>query len=45
MRILRGSIGVLLSVVLSASAFGQSQAANGSIEGTVSDVSSGVLPA
>src|SRR5258705_4123239 len=44
MRILRGSIGVLLSVLLSASAFGQSQAANGSIEGTVFDVSAGVLP-
>src|SRR6476646_11676617 len=44
MRILRGSIFALLTVLISASAFGQSQAANGSIEGTISDVSAGVLP-
>src|SRR5262245_30834134 len=44
MRTWRASIGVLLTLLLSVSAFGQSQAANGSIEGTVTDTSSGVLP-
>src|SRR5215831_16275642 len=44
MRTWRASIGVLLALLLSVSAFGQSQAANGSIEGTVSDTSQGVLP-
>jgi carboxypeptidase family protein/TonB-dependent receptor-like protein len=44
MRTLRASIGVLLTLLLSVSAFGQSQAANGSIEGTITDSSSGVLP-
>src|SRR5262245_59665137 len=44
MRMIRGTIAVLLTVLLSASAFAQSQAANGSIEGTVADSSSGVLP-
>jgi len=44
MRTWRTSIGVLLALLLSVSAFGQSQAANGSIEGTVTDSSSGVLP-
>src|SRR5262245_3898264 len=44
MRTWRASIGVLLTLLLSGSAFGQSQAANGSIEGTVTDSSSGVLP-
>ena len=44
MQMIRGAIGVLLTVLLSASAFGQSQAANGTIEGTVTDTSSGVLP-
>src|SRR5678816_768522 len=44
MRTFRGVIGVVLCVLLSVSAFAQSQAANGSIEGTVTDVSTGVLP-
>jgi hypothetical protein len=44
MQMIRGAIGMLLTVLLSASAFGQSQAANGTIEGTVTDTSSGVLP-
>ena len=44
MRMVRGLIGGLLSVLLCTSAFGQSQAANGSIEGTVMDSSQGVLP-
>jgi len=44
MQMIRGAIGVLLTVLLSASAFGQSQAANGTIEGTVTDTSTGVLP-
>ena len=44
MRIFRVLIGALLSVLLTATAFAQSQAANGSIEGLVSDVSGGVLP-
>src|SRR5438105_5576050 len=44
MRTLRASTATLLIVLLSVCAFAQSQAANGSIEGTVSDVSSGVLP-
>ena len=34
----------MLSLALSAPAFAQSQAANGSIEGTVTDSSGGVLP-
>ena len=44
MSMVRGLIGGLLAVLLSTSAFAQSQAANGSIEGTVTDVSGGVLP-
>jgi carboxypeptidase family protein len=44
MRIFRNSLGVLIALLFSASAFAQSQAANGSIEGTITDVSSGVLP-
>lgn len=44
MRMVRGLIGSLLAVLLCTSAFGQSQAANGSIEGTVIDSSQGVLP-
>jgi hypothetical protein len=44
MRTWRASIGVLWALLLSVSAFGQSQAANGSIEGTVTDISQGVLP-
>ena len=44
MRMVWGLIGGLLAVLLSTSAFGQSQAANGSIEGTVTDISAGVLP-
>src|SRR6266545_2415627 len=44
MRTFRSLIGAVLGVLLSVSAFGQSQAANGSIEGTVTDISSGVLP-
>src|SRR6185369_15363425 len=44
MRMVRGLIGGLPSVLLCTSAFGQSQAANGSIEGTVMDSSQGVLP-
>jgi hypothetical protein len=44
MRMVRGFIGGLLAVLLCTSAFGQSQAANGSIEGTVTDISAGVLP-
>ena len=37
-------LSALLSLSLSAPALAQSQAANGSIEGTVSDSSGGVLP-
>src|SRR4029077_17060379 len=44
MSMVRGLIGGLLAVLLSTSAFAQSQAANGSIEGIVTDVSAGVLP-
>ena len=37
-------VSTLLSLSLTAPAFAQSQAANGAIEGTVSDSSGGVLP-
>src|SRR4051812_1110267 len=40
----RALIGALLAVLMAGPAFAQSQAANGSIEGTVMDTSSGVLP-
>ena len=41
---LRAIVGALLSALLATPAFAQSQAANGSIEGTVSDTQGGVLP-
>lgn len=41
---LRLPVAVLLATLLATPAFAQSQAANGSIEGTVSDSSGGVLP-
>ena len=41
---LRGFLSALLSLTLAAAAFAQSQAINGTIEGTVSDSSGGVLP-
>jgi hypothetical protein len=41
---LRILLSAMLSLALSAPAFAQSQAANGSIEGTVTDSSGGVLP-
>ena len=40
----RAVFAVALSLVLATAAFAQSQAANGSIEGTVLDSSGGVLP-
>src|SRR5215510_591425 len=44
MRTFQILIGAIVSVLLTTSAFAQSQAANGSIEGTVTDTSTGVLP-
>ncbi len=41
---LRGLFAALLSIALAAPAFAQSQAANGAVEGTVTDTSGGVLP-
>src|SRR5581483_1944684 len=41
---LRAFFAALLAVVMAGPAFGQSQAANGAIEGTVTDASGGVLP-
>ena len=43
-RMLKILLSALLSLSLAAPAFAQSQAANGTIEGTVSDSSGGVLP-
>src|SRR5438094_3545359 len=41
---IRACFATLISLILAGPAFAQSQAANGSIEGTVVDTSGGVLP-